>query len=73
MVTVGDAQNGKRKLEDVGNPRIFPHVKAFNKHYGVMIAAGLMVIVLAGQIVQTAVDFCYGEPKRNNDRRDGRR
>ena len=73
MITVGDAQNGKRKIEDPGNPRVFPHTKAYIKHYFGKVSAGLLVVVLIGQIIPTIVDFCYGNEPRRNDRRDGRR
>ena len=72
-ITVGDAQTGRRKLEDPGNPRVYPHTKAFNKHYGGLICSGLFVVVLLGQLTLAGIDFCFGEPKKNNDRRDGRR
>ena len=72
MITVGDAQNSKRKIEDPGNPRVFPHTKAYLKHYYGKIAAGLLVVTLIGQLIPSVLDFCYGEPKRN-DRRDNRR
>lgn len=72
MITVGDAQNSKRKIEDPGNPRVFPHTKAYLKHYYGKIAAGLLVVTLIGQLIPSILDFCYGEPKRN-DRRDVRR
>ncbi len=70
-ISIGDAQNGKRKVEDIGNPKNFPHVKAYGKHYGGKIAAALMSIVLIIQLVTLAVDFWCSEPKmkRNNDRR----
>lgn len=71
-ITVGDAQNGKRKIEDPGNPRVFPHVKAFIKHYMGKVAAGLMVVVLISQLVPTVTDFCSGDTKQNNGRRERR-
>lgn len=75
MVTVGDAQNGKRKTEDVGNPRNFPHTKAYNKHYSGIIASGLLIIVIGVQLLNTALDFWFSEPKQNNgrERKGGRR
>ena len=73
MITIGDVQNGKKKLDDPGNPKIFPHMKAYNKHFGVIIGAGLMVILGGAQVVQYAVDFCCSRSGQNNDRRDGRR
>jgi hypothetical protein len=72
-ITVGDAQTGRRKLEDPGNPRVYPHTKAFTKHYGGLVCSGLFVAVLLGQLTLAGIDFLYGEPKRNGDRRDGRR
>ena len=73
MITVGDAQNGKRKIEDPGNPRVFPRTKTYIKHYCGKISAGLLVVVLIGQLVPTIIDFCCGsEPRRDNDRRGGR-
>lgn len=71
-VTIGDAQNGRRKLEDQGNPRVYPHTKAFIKHYGGLTCAGLFVAVLLGQLTLAAIDFCFDEPKKDN-RRNGRR
>ena len=73
-ITVGDAQTGRRKLEDPGNPRVFPHSKAFQKHYGGLVCSGLFVAVLLGQLTLAGIDFCLGEnSKKNGDRRDGRR
>ena len=51
----------------------FPHTKAFIKHYGGLVCSGLFVTVLLGQLTLAGIDFLYGEPKKNGDRRNGRR
>ena len=56
MVTVGDAQNGKRKVENVDNPKNFPHTKAFGRFYGAKVAAGLLVVVVGIQLIN-GVEF----------------
>ena len=48
-------------------------VMPFTKHYGGLVCSGLFVAVLLGQLTLAGIDFLYGEPKKNGDRRDGRR
>ena len=75
MITVGDAQNGKRKIDNPENPEICPHFKAYNKFYNGKIASGLVVVVLLSQFVPSVIDFFWGNnyTRRNHDRRNGRR
>ncbi len=74
MVTVGDAQNGKRKVENVDNPKNFPHTKAFGRFYGAKVAAGLLVVVVGIQLINGVLDFFWNEPKKHDRKqRDNRR
>ena len=57
-------------IEHILNVKI---AKAFTKHYGGLVCSGLFVAVLLGQLTLAGIDFLYGEPKKNGDRRDGRR
>ncbi|MBP3732396.1 MAG: hypothetical protein J6I84_04040 [Bacilli bacterium] len=69
MVTIGDAQNGKRKIENVDNPKNFPHTKAYNKYYGGIMSTGFVVIVVGIQLINAALDFFFTEKGKKNDRR----
>lgn len=76
MISIGDAQNGKRKVENPENMGVFTNTKLFIKHYLGKVSAGLMVIVLTAQLVPAIIDFCLGDSKRNNNNdrhRNGRR
>ena len=57
MIGMNEAQSGKRRAEDVGNPRNFPHTKSYNKFFGTMIGYDLIGIFAGIQLINTVVDF----------------
>jgi len=70
-ISISDVSNGKRRVDDVGDPKNYRHLKQYSRFYGSRVASGLMVIVISVPLVTSILDFF--SPRKHNGREDKRK